>query len=66
MLRTNPRDEGCIRLGLRNCSSLVNALDAGLTSPRGEFLSEDKRGTPEPNRADAFISEKSVSHSVAR
>ena len=66
VLHTNPRDEGCIRLRLRNCNSLVSALDAGPTWPREELLSDDERGTAEPTRTDAFVGEKSVSHIAAR
>jgi hypothetical protein len=65
VLHTNPRDEGAHPLRLRNCNSLVNALDAAPTSPREELLSDDERGTPEPTRTDAFVSEKSVSDFAA-
>jgi len=51
---------------VRNSNSLVNAPDAGLTSPHEELLSDDERGTPELTRTDVFVSEKSVSHIAAR
>jgi hypothetical protein len=66
VLRTDPPRRRVHPLGLRNCNSLVNALDAGLFSPLGKLLSEDERGTPEPIPTDAFVSEKSVSHIAAR
>ena len=67
-LFTNVRDRQRGRpLRQRNNNLLINVLDAGATSPcENSSTAIDEFNTPDPTRAEAFVSEKSVPHIAAR